>query len=79
MLVVKLDGDGALAGHDLVDCGRNAIVTLLRGGTASGRHSVGFAVQLPDGRTAFAQATAREFLTAADMIRTRIAMDEGAS
>lgn len=78
ILNLTLDGDGAypdLAGRaaDIIHLADNDAlgVTALVGGMTSGRASVMFRLDLPDGRVVLAETSLRLFLLAADALRAR--------
>lgn len=79
-MVIKLEGDGAWP--DLVEKmqagkvihignGSHIEVAALSGGMTSGRPSVMFRIDLPDGRTVMAETSMRLFLTAARAFEAR--------
>lgn len=84
-LELKLDGDGcwpdlAKAQEDglLIHlAGKPIEVALLKGGLASGAHSVAIRLDLEDGRVVMAETSAALFLAAADGIRGRIEYERG--
>ena len=76
-ITLRLDGDGMLddlGDRELVHLGNDAPplrVGALAGGMASGRTSVAFGFELPDGRVVLAETSLRLFLAAADALRAR--------
>lgn len=79
-LDIKLGGDGAwpeLAEKDarglLIHLAEGSTlgVAALAGGMSSGRPSVAFKFDLPDGRVVLAETSLRLFLAAADALRAR--------
>lgn len=76
-LILDLNGDGCwpdLKGKDFIHLGNGAPpigVAVLSGGTDSGKPSVSFRFDLPDGRTVLAETTARLFVTAAKAIEAK--------
>ncbi len=74
MIKIVLDGDGALADRDpakLLELEGPITVSGLPGGMQSGKPSVAFWFDLPDGRTVFAQTSMALFLAAARAFRGR--------
>jgi hypothetical protein len=78
-LTIILDGDKSLkdwydAGHTFIrqDPGPAVRVSLLKGGMASGKHSVGISALLADGRVAVIETSLELFLGAADAFRARV-------
>lgn len=81
-LDINLDGDGCWpdlaekkAAGKLHEPGRLAGVALLKNGTTSGKHTVTFRVELPDGSVVTAETTAALFVAAAAGIKTRAEMN----
>lgn len=74
---LKLEGDGAFAeefkDREIVRVADGTVmyITGLEGGMASGKPSVAFAFNLPDGRFVFAQTSLAMLLTVADALRGR--------
>lgn len=71
---INLEGDGALKGtpRSKVIHLTNAItVATLDGGMESGRPSVAFIFELPDGRKVFAETSAVLFINAANVIQEK--------
>lgn len=71
-MIINLEGDGILKGKpaDIV-LETPITVSSLPGGMTSGRPSVAFIFNLPDGRTVLAQTTGRLFVTAARALEAR--------
>ena len=76
-LVVHLEGDGCWPDLDrdkIVHLGNAAPpihVACLERGVSSGRPSVGFRLDLPNGQVVIAETSVRLFLHAADLVRLR--------
>lgn len=74
-LQIHLDGDGVWPDMtpDKIIKGDLIGVSALAAGMDSGRASVSFRVELPDGKIVFCETTMRLFLNAANVFRTRYA------
>lgn len=76
-LIIKLDGDEAwpdLQDKEIIHLGNGAPpiqVAVLEGGMKSGRPSVAFRIDLPDGKVVIAETTARLFCAAARAIMAK--------
>ena len=75
-LILKLNGDGALAGElegrEVVRLTEAPItVAGLEGGMQSGKPSVALAIPLPDGKVVLFETSLAVFLSAADGLRAR--------
>ncbi len=71
---IQLEGDGAFKDVDLskmVHTTQAITVAYLENGTASGKGSVSFGIELPDGTFVIAETTAALFITAAKTIEAR--------
>lgn len=75
-LRIDVDGDGQWI--DLKEKNNNGIINgdleaiaALKGGMESGRASVGFRIELPDGNVVFCQTSMRLFLNAAKLFMIR--------
>lgn len=80
-LHIILDGDGALRDRDvnrmhIADNAKPITAILLKGGMASGEHSVSLVIELVDGTSVFAETSLALFLSAADAFRGRLAYEE---
>lgn len=72
-MTINFEGDGAwpdLKGKEIINV-EHIKVTVLEMGMASGRPSVAFRLDLPDGRVVIAQTSARLFLQSAKLIEAR--------
>ncbi len=56
---------------DIIHVTEHMEVAALSGGMVTGRPSVAFRIDLPDGRVVIAETSMRLFLSAADMFRAR--------
>jgi hypothetical protein len=79
-LKIVMEGDGAwkdLQGKEIIE-GNLTSVSRMPAGTASGKSTVGFRIELPDGKVVFAQTTMMLFQAAARAFAARDQMDEDA-
>lgn len=73
-LDIHMIADGMLKGRDpksIIEADKNIAIGVLPGGMQSGRHSVSFGFELPDGRTVFAETSYALFMACAKAFAAR--------
>ena len=73
-LILNLNGDGILKDfprEKVIEVNTPITVTCLEGGMQSGKPSVAFIIDLPDGRKVFAQTSMQLFVSTAEAMLVR--------